>query len=433
MDLGRMFEFAVGRHPSGIALVEAGYAITFLALHQEVNRLASSLQKLGIGRRDRVMVLLKNRRQTVCLFWAIQKLGAIFIPVNYHMSVEDIQHCVYDAEPKVIVFEPATHAAIRKLKLEEKPIFIGLAPDDGDISYDELVHNGSDTFAAVPVADDDIAIMLYTSGTSDVPKGVPRSHKNEYAATLAHIIQNHYDPFDSMLGVMPLYHTMGVHSLLAMTFLNAKFVVVQDLGDESVVETLAREKITCLYMMPTMYRELLHERRIEDFDLSQLQKIGYAGAPMPESLIADCFRVFRPRLFVNHYGSTEIHTFTTCAYLDRKPGCAGKPGINQFIRLMPLHQNATVNDQVQCGEVGQVMAHMGSAEAFKGLGITGEIVGKEFQGDRAAEFGVFGFIDDAHAASADAGEDLVMGNGLANEGVSAGHGGGYKGTTGGKE
>ncbi|EPZ42157.1 class I adenylate-forming enzyme family protein [Alicyclobacillus acidoterrestris] len=391
MDLGSMFEFAVGRHPFGVALVEGGHSYTFLALNQEVNRVASSLRKLGIGRRDRVMVLLKNRRQTVCLFWAIQKLGAIFTPVNYHMSIQDIQHCVYDVEPKVIVFEAVAEAAVRKLRLEETPIFISLEPDDGDISYDELVHSGEDTFDAVPVDDDEIAIMLYTSGTSGVPKGVPRSHKNEYASTLAHIIQNHYDPFDSTLGIMPLYHTMGVHSLLAMTFLNAKFVVAQDVRDESVPEILCREKITCLYMIPTMYRDLLANHRIENYDLSHLQKIAYAGAPMPEALVSDCFRALHPQRFVNHYGSTEIHTLTTCAYLHRKPGSAGKPGINQWIRLMSLDPDATVNDGVKRGEVGQVIAHLGSAEAFKGYWNRPEVTRQVIQDDwyLTGDLGVF--------------------------------------------
>jgi 2-furoate---CoA ligase len=380
MDLARMFEFAVGRCPHGVALVEGEREFTFVDLNQEVNRLANSLRKLGIGRKDRVMVLLKNRRQTVCSFWAIQKLGAIFTPVNYHMSVKDIQHCIYDIEPKAIFFESSTRASIGKLKLDDRPILISLDQNDGDITYDELIRNGRDDFEPAIVDDSDIAMILYTSGTSGVPKGVPRSHKNEYSSTLAHIIHNHYDTCDSMLGVMPLYHTMGVHSLVAMALLNAKYVVIQDFDPELILQALTREKITCLYMMPTMYHELVRHRRIEDYDLSSLKKIGYAGAPMSDALTEDCFRTLKPQLFVNHYGSTEIHTYTTCSYLDKKPGCAGKPGINQLLRLVALNSDS-VEAEVERGQVGQVVAHINSAEAFKGYWNRPEVTRDVIKGD----------------------------------------------------
>lgn len=229
MDLGTAFDYAIERYPNKIALVQDHKVLTFQQLNEEVNRLAFSLQKLGIVKRDRVMALLKNRLETVCLFWAVQKLGAIFTPINLRLSPEDTQYCINDAEPKIVVYEKFSQRSVQCAKFNERPILISLDPDEGDLSYQELISRGIGDFSGFSHNDsDDIAVMLYTSGTTGVPKGVPRYHKNEYASTMAHIIQNRYEIFDSTLGAMPLYHTMGIRSLLSMCVLNGKYVLSPD-------------------------------------------------------------------------------------------------------------------------------------------------------------------------------------------------------------
>lgn len=394
MDLGTLFEFAARRCPGHVALVEGDKQYTFSALNQEVNRLATSLLRLGVGRRDRVMVLLKNRIETVCIFWAVQKLGAIFTPVNYRMSAKDMYYCIGDVEPKVIFYEKLSGDLVFRSRIKIMPLLISVDNEDGDVMYSELISRGSCNFEMNPHADEDIAIMLYTSGTTGDPKGVPRSHKNEYASSVAHIIQNGYQRHESMFGAMPLHHTMGMRSLITMCILNGKYVITPDFDAAVVLDLLSKERITCLYMIPTMYHQLLKSKhQVDTMDMSSLRKMGYAGSPMSEALIQECRHFFHPDLFVNHYGSTEVYTFTTCSNPQEKPGCAGKPGINQNIRLVAPGINSAPDDVVHPGDIGEVIVHASSDEAFKGYwnrpDLTRQVIrdGWYFTGD-------LGYLDD---------------------------------------
>ncbi|PTX61804.1 2-furoate---CoA ligase [Melghirimyces profundicolus] len=371
MNLGRLFEFAAERHPERVALVQDKRRWTYAQLNQEVNRMAVSLQKLGLGNGDRIAVLMNNRMEMMVLFWAAQKIGAVFAPINIRLSAEDIKYCVNDLEAKALFFERTSyHAAIKDIRdqLNERPVFIGLDDEGADLSYPELIRQGQDTFEAVHLGGDDLSVILYTSGTVDRPKGVPHSHNNEYASVTAHIIQQGYEPFDSTLGAIPLYHTMGLHCFLSIMMLNGKFVVVPEFDSYEAAQKITEEGISCLYLTPTMYHDMVNDTRMEDFDFTSLRTIGYAGSPMSKTLISKCDQLFRPEKFVNHYGSTEVYTFTTCTDVRKKPGCAGKPGIHQNIRLVSpdTEGNSEPSDIVSPGEMGEIIVDTRSVEAFKG-------------------------------------------------------------------
>lgn len=369
MYLGTLFEFSVERFPNRMALVQGNQRYTYAQLNEEVNRVASSLQKLGVGKQDRVLLMLKNRLETVILYWAVQKLGAIFTPINFRLSAQEAEYCVNDAEAKVVVFEGASQEAIMNAQFQERPILIGLEDTTGaDVRYKELVEKSPVEWERPKVEDSDFALMLYTSGTTGRPKGVPRTHKNEYSAALAHIIQNQYADGESTLGVMPLYHTMGMRSLLSMTILNGKFALLPDYGAEAALKLLSEEKISCVYLVPTLYHDLLHHPKFHEFDLSHLTKIGYAGAAMTTALAEKCVEMLKPKIFVNHYGSTEVYTFTVSQDVAAKPGSAGKPGIHQNIRLVVPDPDghSTPEDVVGVGEVGEIIANIASGEAFQG-------------------------------------------------------------------
>ncbi|KIL45072.1 AMP-binding protein [Jeotgalibacillus soli] len=369
MNLSTMFEFAVDRHPNRIAIVEKDKRYTYKQLDKEIIKVASSLQRMGIQQHDRVMIVLKNRLENVVMYWACQKIGAVYTPINHRLSAKEVEYCVNDAEAKAVVYERTSQDAVLKATFRENPILIGLGSVDGaDIFYNELIDRSVGSYNKPAIHEDDIALMLYTSGTTGRPKGVPRSQKNEYSAAVAHVIQNQYCDGESTLGTMPLYHTMGIRSLLSIALLNGKYVVLPDFDAKEALELLSSEEISSLYLVPTLYHDILSHQSFDQYDLKKLRKIGYAGASMTTSLTEKCVELLKPDVFINHFGSTEIYTFTICSNVMEKPGCAGKPGLQQSIRIVKADTDggSLPDHQVGKGEIGEIIISLSSDEAFKG-------------------------------------------------------------------
>jgi 2-furoate---CoA ligase len=215
------------------------------------------------------------------------------------------------------------------------------------------------------VSADAWSIMLYTSGTTSKPKGVPRRHRAERAAGVAHVAQNLYRRRERTLGVMPLYHTMGVRSLIAMSLIGGTFVCLPRYDSREALALIETEKIDNLYLVPTLYHDLVHHDAFATTEISTVRKLGFAGASMTDGLLGKLDELFKPDLFVNHYGSSEIYTFTIEQNAIAKPGSAGKAGINQHIRVVKLNARS-VTQIADVDEEGEIIALLASDEAFEG-------------------------------------------------------------------
>jgi 2-furoate---CoA ligase len=370
MNLARYLMQAVKRFPSATAIVDDQVRWSYEELYAEVNTAAANMQQFGIQPGAHVLVVLKNRRENLVIYWVCQLLGLIYTPVNFRMSLAELTFCMSDAEPAIVIYEEVSRetveGALKQARCSARAFAVGAG--SGPDTFEELRRTGTELNALPEPADDAIAIMLYTSGTTGKPKGVPRSHRNEISAAEAHIIQNRYTIFESTIGVMPFYHTMGMRTLLVTTFLSGKLVLLPDYETQAALELLVREQLTCLYLVPTLYFDLVNHPQLDHYDLRQLTKIGYAGAAMTTALTRLCFERFHPQIFVNHFGSSEVYTFTICSWLDRKPGCAGRPGFHEEIRVVtadPAHR-VLPDEMVGPHTPGEVVVNLASPEAFKG-------------------------------------------------------------------
>jgi 2-furoate---CoA ligase len=372
MILRQVFDFAAARYPENEAVVDGPRRYTYGAWWERVNAVASALRDLGVRRGDRVVQVIKNREENCAIHVACQKLGAVNTPINFRWTSGEIEYCVNDAEARVVVLEEATTEPVMssRAQFRSNPRLLYVGPDapDGTFSFAEMVEAAGPTPPDERVEESDLALMLYTSGTTGRPKGVPRSQRAEYAATIGQIVQHRYVLGERTLGVMPLYHTMGMHSLTSMLALNGLFVAMPDWNTEDALQTIQRERLTCLYLVPTLFHMLVNDPTFARHDLSSVRKLSYAGAPMLSTLVEECIERFGPDDFVNHYGSTEVYTFSIYPEPATKPGCAGRAAFHTALRVVRADPEPTVlpDDVVPRGETGEIIVSLASDEAFGG-------------------------------------------------------------------
>ena len=167
---------------------------------------------------------------------------------------------------------------------------------------------------------------------------------------------------------MPLYHTMGIHSLTSVAAVNGCFVCQPDWSAGGALALIEAERLTALYLIPTLYYDLVHSPEFRPGAGASVKKLAYAGAPMLAALTERCVKAFRPEVFVNHYGSTEIYTFSVFPGVDAKPGCAGRAGLHSTLRIVTASTERRVgpDETVASGDKGEIIARLDSDEAFAG-------------------------------------------------------------------
>jgi 2-furoate---CoA ligase len=314
MNLARSLAIACERFPEH----EAFPGITYQELLPRVQRIAGGLD---VEPGEHVALVLDNRLETALLYWAAQWAGAVAVPLSWRLSEEELDYCLADCR------------AVRT------------------VAEDDLLPDGPAHPGALARNDRETSLMLYTSGTTGRPKGVPRSHAADRAGGMTQALQHGYVPHERTLGVMPLYHTMGIHSLLAMHLVGGCFVPQARWSAAGALDLIAEHRVSALYLAPTLFYDLLEELRTRPVAVSSVRAIGYAGAAMTSSLVERCCQELDPEIFVNHYGSTEIYTVTIGSEQREKPGCAGRPAVNTPLRL---------------SEEGEICIHLSSDEAFAG-------------------------------------------------------------------
>ena len=243
MNLAQSLLGACERHPER----EAFPGILYRELLPRVARIAGGLDA---GPGTRVVTVLDNRLDNALLYWAAQWAGAVFVPLSWRLAEEELTYCIEDAGAERII-------------------------RDGDPLPEGPEHPG-----ALARDDREISLLLYTSGTTGRPKGVPRTHAADRAGGLGQALQHGYLDGDRTLGVMPLYHTMGIHSLLAMHLVGGCYVPQARWSASEALRLIEEQHITSLYLAPTLFHDLVNAEDAAARDLSSVRALGYAGSPM---------------------------------------------------------------------------------------------------------------------------------------------------------
>jgi 2-furoate---CoA ligase len=200
---------------------------------------------------------------------------------------------------------------------------------------------------------------------------------------------------------------MGVRKMLSAALLNGKLVCMPDYSPAGVLRLVAAERVSSLFLVPTMFHDILRDPEFARHDLRSLSRVSYAGMAMTPVLVEQCLDALKPEVFINHYGSSEIYTFTICDRLRDKPACAGRAGLNAVVRVVPADpaRRGDIEVDLGPGEPGEIVAGMASPEAFSGYWKRPDADAKAIQGcwyrtgdlgqfDEDGELFVVGRVDD---------------------------------------
>ena len=305
--LGDLITRAARFSPDDIALVQGDRRFTHGQHLERARRLASALHRAGCARQDRVAVLAMNCTEYGEAFSAAWLSSYILSTVNFRLAPPEIAWILGDTAPRALVFEAQYAEVVAGLKdaLPSIEIFvcIGEAPDWA-VAYEDFLRSGDPAGAPLEARPDDIAHIIYTSGTTGRPKGVMRSHRAELAMGECVCLAMDVRPRGRMLEVMPMFHAGAQSSMLAQMWRGGEIHIHRAFDPEAVLKAIETEKITHLHLVPLMVQALVDHPGFDDHDVSSVETILYAAAPMPVPVLRRALARFGP-VFVNAWGQTE--------------------------------------------------------------------------------------------------------------------------------
>lgn len=347
MNLARLAEDSVreyGEHP---ALRFEGRELTNVDQQRAANRLAHALRRLGVEPGDRVVVMLPNCPEVIQAYAAILKIGAVIVPVIFLLGPEEVRHILAHSAARLVV---TSLDLAWKAKGFPGPVILVGGEAPGALAWEELVGRERDAFPAVERDDRDLAVILYTSGTTGQPKGVALSHGNLAANARSAARLYELDRGAWGLAVLPLSHSYGLTLMNAGAILGTRAVLLRWFNPELVLEAIERSRVQQMSGVPTMYVYLLNYADAQRFDTSSMRLWGSGAAPLPVELVEPFEKRFGGRL-LEGYGLTEAAPVVSAHRYSgvRKLGSVGQP--------IPGVQVRIVDDQdreLPVGDVGEI-------------------------------------------------------------------------------
>jgi acyl-CoA synthetase (AMP-forming)/AMP-acid ligase II len=301
--------------PERDCIVFEGKRGTYAQIYERVNRLANALAQLGVGKGDRVGILHVNCNQYVETYFAVAKLGAIFVPLNFRAKADELTYMIANAEAKSLFvgsrYLDVVNAMFPHLPTIKQSISID-TKQEGKMYYEDLLRSASSDEPISEIGDEDITILMYTAGTTGLPKGVPLRHNAFVTYALENVEPASPDIEERNLLTVPLYHVAGIQAMLAAIYGGRTLVLMRQFEVKEWLETIHREKATRAMLVPTMLKRVIDDPDFNRYDLSSLQVVTYGAAPMPFEVINKAIQVMPWVRFINAFGQTETaSTITT--------------------------------------------------------------------------------------------------------------------------
>ncbi|WP_336000447.1 class I adenylate-forming enzyme family protein [Halorientalis halophila] len=363
MLLGRILDQTATRWPDTDAMVQGDRRLTYDQWNRRVDRVANALADSGVEAGGRVGILTRNRVEQATAYFAAQKLGAVAVPMNFRLSLDDLVHVVTTAETSVLLYDEELADRVASVRSELSPVEHYFSTGDDPDLGDPFATLGADAPATTPddgdVAPTDLAVMMHTSGTTGRPKLVETDHRSVWANAMACLAEFDFRHTDRSLHVAPMFHSADYLNVLLPSVLAGAANVMQPRFDpERTLDLFESESITLTLGVPTHLKRL-KDAGADGYDCSSLRLVMSSGAPVPDD-VADWITTELCHDHYNVYGLTETTGFVTLRDSTApaaRPNdyCIGKPFLNVDVRLIELADDARPTDTVERGDRGRLI------------------------------------------------------------------------------
>ncbi|RBP03039.1 acyl-CoA synthetase (AMP-forming)/AMP-acid ligase II [Roseiarcus fermentans] len=371
-----MLESAVARRPDGVALVCGDLELTYRALDEAVGRVAGGLRALGVGKGDRVAMLLGNSVEFVVVLFAVARLGAVSVPLNIRHQLAENREIIEDCAARVVVHEP--DLADRTPRPGEPPSLahtVAVRRDGGPPL--EALSGALAVSRAEPVGEDDAATILYTSGTTGRPKGAMLTHFSIAHSVIHYRIAMELTEEDRALIAVPMSHVTGLIALVdAMIHCAGTLVVMPSFKASEFIDLAARRRVTYSLLVPAMFALCLMAPNFAAADLSAWRVSGFGGAIMPEATLERIAARLPTLKLLNCYGATETTSPATIMPPDET--AARKDSVGLAVpcgRIVVMDPDGV---EARAGEPGEIW--IGGAMVVPGYFNNPEATAREFVG-----------------------------------------------------
>lgn len=308
MNTAEFLDISAAVVPERAALVTGDESLSFMDMSAQVTQLANALQGLGLSKGDHLGAMSVNSSEYVVTYYACAKLGITFVPLNYRAKADELEYMINTAEVKALFVSDRYQEIVDGI-LDKTPSVANVVsletPRTGQIHYPDLVARGSDDFVFTEVDDDDPTIIIYTSGTTAMPKGVEVTYQD-----LTVYVTNTMAPADpegehekTLLSV-PLFHIAGATAMISAIWGGRTLVILPQFTPEDWMQAVDTHGVTHSMVVPTMLKRVMDHKDFSDFSGASLKLVAYGAAPMPYEVVRRAIDVFDCGL-MNAYGQTE--------------------------------------------------------------------------------------------------------------------------------